>query len=348
MANAGREFYTYWFRTEFEVPASFKGRRIWLEPEGINYRAEIWVNGYLMGNMAGMFNNQPYDITDKVKAGEKSVLAIRVYPVDVPGTSLPKSWGAVGEWHNGGDGWMGQNVSQLMTVGWDFTYKDGIRDRNTGIWKSIRLYSTGNIQLRNPFVTSQLAHPNYDKAAETVSVDVFNPNTQTFEGIVRGKILNTDIQLEKKIKLMRGEHKTITFTPEEFPQLNIDKPHLWWPKNKGEQHLYTLQLTLTNLSNDLSDSLQTRFGIREVVATRETPDKSKMFIINGHKTFIRGSNWIPEAMLRTDDSRMETELAYTDQCGINLLRLWGGGIAERIWYNGMAGILDDWRYPSPS
>ena len=105
-----------------------------------------------------------------------------------------------------------------MTVGWDFTYKDGIRDRNTGIWKSIRLYSTGNIQLRNPFVTSQLAHPNYDKAAATISVDVFNPNTQTFEGIVRGKILGTDIKLEKKVQMMRGEHKTITFTPEEFPQ----------------------------------------------------------------------------------------------------------------------------------
>ena len=328
LSKAGHEFYTYWFSTEFEIPTKFKNRRIWLEPEGINYRAEIWVNGYLVGNMAGMFNNQPYDITDKVKAGEKAVLAIRVYPVDIPGTSLPKSWGAVGEWHNGGDGWMGQNVSQLMTVGWDFTYKDGIRDRNTGIWKSIRLYSTGNIQLRNPFVTSQLAHPNYDKAAATISVDVFNPNTQTFEGIVRGKILGTDIKLEKKVQMMRGEHKTITFTPEEFPQLNIDKPHLWWPKNKGEQHLYTLQLTLTNLSNDLSDSLQTRFGIREVLATRETPDKSKMFLVNGHKMFVRGSNWIPEAMLRTDDSRMETELAYTNQSGINLLRLWGGGITE--------------------
>jgi hypothetical protein len=328
LAKAGREFYTYWFRTEFDVPAKFKGRRIWLEPEGINYRAEIWLNGNLIGNMAGMFNNQSFDITDRVKVGEKTVLAIRVYPVDVPGTSMPKSWGATGEWHNGGDGWMGQNVSQLMTVGWDFTFEDGIRDRNTGIWKSIRLYSTGNIQLRYPFVTSKLTHPNYDKAAETVSVEVFNPNTQTFEGIVRGKILNTDIKLEKKIKLIRGEHKVITFTPEEFPQLNIDKPRLWWPKNKGEQNIYTLQLTLTNLSNQMSDSLQTRFGIREVVVSRETPDKSKMFIINGHRIFVRGNNWIPEAMLRTDDSRMETELAYTDQCGINLLRLWGGGIAE--------------------
>lgn len=92
--------------------------------------------------------------------------------------------------------------------------------------------------------------------------------------------------------------------------------------------MYTLQLTLTNLSNQLSDSIQTRFGIREVVASRETPDKSKMLVVNGRKMFVRGSNWIPEAMLRTDDSRMETELAYTDQSGINLLRLWGGGIAE--------------------
>ena len=328
LAKVGREFYTYWFRTEFDVPASFNGRRIWLEPEGINYRAEIWVNGSMIGYMAGMFNNQPFDITNYVKAGEKAALAIRVYPVDIPGTSLPKSWGANGEWHNGGDGWIGQNVTQLMTVGWDFTFKDGIRDRNTGIWKSINLYSTGNIQLRNPFVVSKLSHPNYDKAAETVSVEVFNPNTQTFEGIVRGQILGTDIRLEKKVKLIRGEHQTVVFSPEEYPQLNIDKPRLWWPKNKGEQNLYTLQLTLTNLSNQLSDSLQTRFGIREVVATRETPDKSKLFFVNGHKIFVRGNNWIPEAMLRTDDSRMETELAYTDQCGINLLRLWGGGIAE--------------------
>ena len=76
LANAGREFYTYWFRTEFDVPSEYKGRRIWLEPEGINYRAEVWVNGHLIGNMSGMFNSQSYDITDRVKAGEKAALAI--------------------------------------------------------------------------------------------------------------------------------------------------------------------------------------------------------------------------------------------------------------------------------
>jgi hypothetical protein len=108
----------------------------------------------------------------------------------------------------------------------------------------------------------------------------------------------------------------------------MKNPRLWWPKNKGEQNLYTLRLMLLDGKGNLMDSLSTRFGIREVIASRETPDKSKVFIVNGHKTFVRGSNWIPEAMLRTNDQRMETELAYTDQSGINLLRLWGGGIAE--------------------
>ena len=329
LAHAGREFYTYWFRTEFQVPASYKGKRIWLEPTGINYRAEVWVNGNMIGQMAGMFNSCPFDITDRVKPGETAALAIRVYPIDVPGTAMPKSWGAAGEWHNGGDGWIGQNVTQLMTVGWDFTFEDGVRDRNTGIWRSVRLYATGAQQLRSPFVATELAHPNYDQASQTVSVEVWNPNTGSGECVVSGSIDGTDITFQsKKMRLQRGEHVTVTFSPKDFPQLVIDNPRLWWPKNKGEQNLYTLRLKLADAKGNVMDSLRTRFGIREVIATRETPDKSKLFIINGHKTFVRGNNWIPEAMLRTDDRRMETELALTDQCGINLLRLWGGGIAE--------------------
>ena len=337
VSKVGREFYTYWFRTEFVVPEEFKGKRIWLEPMGINYRAEVWVNGYMIGQMAGMFNSQPFDITDRaVQPGKPTAVAIRVYPVDVPGTAMSKSWGAGDEWHNGGDGWIGQNVTHLMSVGWDFTFVDGVRDRNTGIWRSIRLYATGAQQLRSPFISSELAHPNYDSASETISVEVWNPNVNSGEFTVSGSIDELPLKGDggsltfssKKMKLLRGEHVTVTFSPKDYPQLVIKNPRLWWPKNKGPQNLYTLRLKLTDGKGNVMDSLSTRFGIREVVATRETPDKSKLFIVNGHKTFVRGTNWIPEAMLRTNDQRMETELAYTDQCGVNLLRLWGGGIAE--------------------
>ena len=98
ISKVGREFYTYWFRTEFEVPASFSGKNIWLQPDGINYRAEVWVNGNLLSTINGMFVNDYINITDFVKVGNKNVLAVKVYPVDVPGTTMPKSWGAVMGW----------------------------------------------------------------------------------------------------------------------------------------------------------------------------------------------------------------------------------------------------------
>ena len=82
----------------------------------------------------------------------------------------------------------------------------------------------------------------------------------------------------------------------------------------------------------IADSVNTRFGIRDITADRNTPDSSKVFYVNGRKVFIRGSNWIPEAMLRNSDERMYAELRYTQQTGINLLRLWGGGIAESDYF----------------
>ncbi len=326
--QAGRDFYTYWFRTEVSIPETFKGRRIWVEPTGINYRAEVWINGRLADVMAGMFRSHSIDITDWMNPEGKVVIAMKVFPVDFPGTIGKRSWGPRDEFHNGGDGWIGQNVTMLMSVGWDFSYEDGIRDRNTGIWRSVRLYATGQAQLRAPMVRSALNAPQYDVARETVSVEVHNPNIPSFEGTLHAVIPEAGISFERPVKLMRGEHQELVFTPEDYPQLVIRSPRLWWPKNKGPQDMYTLRLTLSDKKGNLSDSIQTRFGIREVKVTRDTPDESKLFIVNGRQMFVRGSNWIPETMLRTDDRRMRTELEYTAQSGINFLRLWGGGIVE--------------------
>lgn len=97
-----------------------------------------------------MFTDAHINVTDFVHVGDGNVLAVLVYPVDMPGTTMPKPWGAAGEFHNGGNGNIGLNTTMLMSVGWDFTFMDGIRDRNTGIWKSISLYSTGGVSLRHP------------------------------------------------------------------------------------------------------------------------------------------------------------------------------------------------------
>ena len=333
ISETGRDFYTYWFRTDFSVPQSFKGKTVWLQLDGINYRAEVWVNGNLLSTMNGMFIQDYIDVTDFVKIGGKNGLAIKVYPVDVPGSAKPKSWGAAGEFHNGGNGNIGLNTTMLMTVGWDFTFMDGIRDRNTGIWKNISLYATGRVALRHPFVKSELRKPDYDQARETVSVEIINPSTsnRVISCKVKGEIVGENITFEKTFRLMRGEEKTATFSPEEFPQLIINSPKLWWPVNKGPQNLYDLKLTVSVDGKDC-DSVKTRFGIREIVSDRKTPDKSRVFYVNGKRLFIRGTNWIPEAMLRTSDERTYAELRYSRQSGVNLLRMWGGGIAESDYF----------------
>ena len=331
IAQTGREFYTYWFRTAFVLPADYKGKNIWLQTDGINYRAEIWLNGNLVNTISGMFMQDYTDISDFAKPGDKNVLAIKVYPVDIPGTNQPKPWRARGENKNGGDGNIGLNTTMLMSVGWDFTFKDGIRDRNTGIWRSISVYTTNKVALRHPFVKSTLSKPGYDTADETVSVEVYNVAMKTTRCVVKGEIIGEGIRFEKNIDLLRGEDKLVIFTAKDFPRLQIKHPRLWWPQFKGKPEMYELKLQVY-ADGVLGDSVKTRFGIREITADRNTPDSSKTFYVNGRKIFIRGANWIPEAMLRNSDERMYAELRYTKQSGINFLRLWGGGIAESDYF----------------
>ena len=253
LSVVGRDFYTYWFRTDFVVPADYKGKVIWLQLDGINYRAEVWVNGHLLSNISGMFIQDYVDITEFARVGETNALAVKVYPVDMSGTVKQKQWGAVGEFHNGGDGNIGLNTTMLMSVGWDFTFLDGIRDRNTGIWKSISLYATDKAAIRNPFIRSELAKPGYDKAEETVSVEVINPTTGSVKCVVAGEITGENIRFSKEISLFCGETREIVFTPEEFPQLKIDNLRLWWPLFKGKPDLYELKMTVS-VKGQVSDS----------------------------------------------------------------------------------------------
>lgn len=334
LSTAGRDFYTYWFRTEFNGLPCAKGERMWMQVDGVNYRAEIWLNGKMVGNIAGMFRQEFIDVTDYISSDNKNALAVKVYPIDEPGgprEGVSKSWGAMGEFRNGGNGEIGKNVTMLMTVGWDFTFLDGIRDRNTGIWKDISFFKTGEVTLNHPFVKSDLRKPGYDHSRQTVSVELHNPGFRPQKVKIKGEILGEGITFEKEVEILRGLIKTVEFDASDFPQLAIDKPRLWWPVNKGPQELYTLSIK-AEIQGVVSDSMTTRFGIREITSHTDTPDKSRSFRVNGKDIFIKGTNWLPENMLRTSDDRTYAELRYSAQSGVNLIRFWGGGITESDYF----------------
>ena len=329
ISTAGRDFYTYWFRTEFGPVNVGRDDRIWMQVDGVNYRAEFWMNGKMVCFVSGMFNQQFIDVTDYVNSDSPNVLAVKVYPVDEPGgprKGTSKSWGAAGEFRNGGNGEIGKNVTMLMSVGWDFTFLDGIRDRNTGIWRDIRFFRSGKVMLNHPFVKSSLDR-DYDRSEQTVSVEVRNPGFGTQKVTVYGEILGEGITFSKDVSVPRGMTETVEFSPEEFPQLAIDSPRLWWPVNKGRPEMYTAVLKVEQ-QGVVQDSVSVNFGIREIISDTDTPDKSRRFYVNGKPIFIKGTNWIPENMLRNSDDRTSAELRYTAQSGVNLIRLWGGGITE--------------------
>ena len=254
--DVDREYYSAWFRTEVEVPASFKGRKVWLRPEGINYRGEIWLNGTLVGETAGMFRRPVFDVTDVARPGGRNILAVKVRPVDFPGDPRPKTWGAAGEWRNGGNGDIGKNVTMLMSIGWDFTFSDGIRDRNTGIWKDVTLFATGPIRLDAPVVRTRFAGGSLDRAEIEAEVTVDNYlGRRTAGEVVEFEVEGTGVKQRARVDVRRGECAAVTF------KAALDGPKLWWPRNKGGQNLYTAVFTAYSGEKDRENEVVDRVKV---------------------------------------------------------------------------------------
>jgi beta-mannosidase len=71
---------SYWYRAQLEIPKSYAGQRVWLNFEGINYSATIWVNGAQVGTMRGAFSRGIFDITAQVTPGKQAAVAALITP----------------------------------------------------------------------------------------------------------------------------------------------------------------------------------------------------------------------------------------------------------------------------
>ena len=175
---------SYWYRTTFTVPAAYKGRHTWLHFEGINYSAQIWINGHEAGTMRGAFIRGDFDITEFVKPGRRAVLAVLVAPQPHPGVPHEHTV-ANGVGQNGGETAI-DGPTFLSTIGWDWL--PAIRDRDTGIWLPVTLDATGPVVVKDPFVTADLA-TSHESADLHISTTLENkspkPVTGTLTGIIQ-------------------------------------------------------------------------------------------------------------------------------------------------------------------
>jgi beta-galactosidase/beta-glucuronidase len=246
----------YWYRTEFDAPADLAGRQLTLTFRGINYAAEVWLNGARVGAIRGAFTRGIFDVTGLVRPGGRNALAVRVSPPPHPGIPHEQSV-AAGPGENGGNLAI-DGPTFIATEGWDWI--PGIRDRNTGIWQDVTLAATGALRLLDPQVVTHLPLPRIDSADVALDVAVENRTAAPVAAQVVAAF--GDVRVDKAVMLAPGVSH-VALTAQEFPQLHLDRPRLWWPNGYGRPDLYELQLEVS-AGGQVSDHTSLRFGVREL------------------------------------------------------------------------------------
>jgi len=307
----------WWYRTVVPIPASYKDKNIWINFEGINYSAEIWVNGTYVGPVKGAFTRGIFDITSFVKPDENAAIAVRILPQPHKGLPFEHIMGSVG----GPCGGVGRLDGPTFgcSVGWD--WMSGVRDRNSGIWQEVYLSATGPVIIKDPLIITDLPLPRTDLASITVETSIQNTTNKVQRGIIKGHI--GDITIEKQVEIAPWSTLAYTFDPETFSQLKIKNPKLWWPNGLGEPNLYSLHLSFV-MDGKISDEKETRFGIREISYDRERHDNLGL-TVNGVPVLCKGGNWgMDEALKRIPRERLETQIRMHKDANMNMIRNWGG------------------------
>jgi glycosyl hydrolase family 2/Ig-like domain-containing protein/concanavalin A-like lectin/glucanase superfamily protein len=245
----------YWYRTQFIAPAQ-SPRRWTLQFEGINYAAEVWLNGERLGSIRGAFIRGVFDVSHRLLPGRRNALAVRISPPPHPGIPSEESI-AFGPGENGGS--MAIDGPTFMdTEGWDWI--PGIRDRDTGIWQEVRLEATGAVRILDANVVTRLPLPRTDQATLQIVVPLDNAGSGAREVTLDASF--EGVSLHKHLLLPPGQSE-VRLEPTEFPQLVIRQPRLWWPNGYGRADLYHLQLQVRE-GDTLSARRELRFGIREI------------------------------------------------------------------------------------
>ena len=246
----------YWYRVEFKAPPKARGQRLTLTFNGVNYAAEVWLNGKRLGDFKGAFLRGEFDVTSLVSASSENALTVRVSPPPHPGIAHEQSIkGGPGE--NGGIGVI-DGPTFSASEGWDWI--PGIRDRNTGIWQDVTLTATGTVQIGDLQVVTMLPKADRSEADIEIEVPLTNTGTDPVEGDLTASF--DDVKVARHVKLAAGE-TVVRLEPADYAQLKVQNPRLWWPNGYGEPALHLLKASFT-AGGKLSSDRQIEFGIREL------------------------------------------------------------------------------------
>jgi hypothetical protein len=314
----------FWYRTEFEASELSKGKLAWLNFDGINWKAEVYLNGEKLGRIEGGFMRGRFDVTSKLLRGQPNALAVRIEKNATPGSvkqktieSPAKNGGALGA----------DNPTFHASIGWDWI--PTIRGRNIGIWDEVSLTVSGPVTIENPFVSTTLPLPDTSQADVAIEVELVNYQSKRVEGTLRGRF--GDAQFEQPVTLAGGARSTVKLDSSKHPTLHLKNPQLWWPAGYGDPHLYPVELTFEVRGHGVSDRKTMQAGVRQMSASEEG-DALKLWV-NGRRFVARGGNWgFSESMLRFRAREYDAALRYHREMNFTMVRNWVGQIGGDAFY----------------
>jgi beta-mannosidase len=335
----------YWYRGKLKITKE-EGIRYWLHLDGINYKADIFVNGKSTGNLVGAFIRGKFDITSNVVDGDNYV-AILIYPNNFPGTYMELGNKIVGTGGCTANGRASDNADVgrdgptfMASQSWDWI--PTIADRNIGVWNEVYVRTTRSVVIRDPFIKTFI--PNLTTfASADVSLSVKTKSATGSE--VKGKL---KVEFSYDNKTVFTEEKDVTAgatgegTETSFTT-KIDNPKIWWPNGLGDPNLYTCKITFSD-GSVISDTSTFRFGIRDLGIRASGTSLSNVFSrdktkggftirINGVEVLARGGNWgMDDAMKITDHHKMRMKIRYHREMNFNMIRNWVGQTDDDVFF----------------
>lgn len=291
-----------------------RGDRAWLNFDGINWKADVSLNGTALGRIEGAFTDAHFDVTDIVRQGDNEI-EVYIHRPDHPGSNKADTYARCAR--NGGK--LGaDNPTFHATVGWD--WMPSVHDRNIGIWNDVYFSSTGTVTISDPVVRTKL---NPDGSADvfvgaTLSSHSSNDITTLWTASLGDCEINEDIRVPAGARFEVGE------------TMKIEKPRLWWPNGYGSPELYDVCMK-TSRDGLVSDSLCFRTGLREM--TYDMSDGRLSIYVNGRRFIGRGGNWgFSEALLRYRAREYDMAVGLEAGENFNIIRNWVGQTGDEEFY----------------
>jgi beta-mannosidase len=314
------ENHQWWYQRKFPTPQRPDQARIELVFEGLDCLGTIFLNGRLLGETHNMFIAHRFDVTDVLRpAGAENELVVRLDSAVIAGrkhqpTVVEGAFQA---------NWESLAIRKAPHMfGWNIIP----RIVSAGLWRSVRLEFLPATRWTDVYFATLRVDPARHQAR--VMVD-WNFMADQFD-IDRWQVR---VSLGRAGKTIHTSTHAV-INPHDRRQFDLNAIDLWWPRGYGGQPLYDLTLELLDGDGQVLDRWRQRVGIRTIKLVRSeltTPEKPGefVFVVNGEKIFVKGSNWVPlDSLHSRDQQHLPAAFALLVDLNCNMVRCWGGNVYE--------------------